>query len=103
MRLNPNHPRNRLRQDGFGFDLYAPLWVEQGGDDHGGCGTDCAEYFAVGAADLFPVFCMGDEHAGADYVVEGGACLGERCADELEDGAGLVGGGEVVGAYRAGA
>lgn len=57
----------------------------------------------MGATDLFPIFGVGDEHAGADDVLKGGAGLRERRADELEDCAGLFGCGEVVGAYGAGA
>jgi hypothetical protein len=60
-----------LREDGFGFDLDAPLGVEQCGDDHGGGGADVGEDFAVGAADLLPVFGAGEEDAGADDVLEG--------------------------------
>ncbi len=50
-----------------------------------------------------PVLCAGEEHAGADDVLEAGAGLGEGFLDEAEDDAGLLGGGEIFSAYRAGA
>ena len=37
----------------------------------------------------FPVFDMGEVHAGADDVVKGGAGFGEGFLDDLEDAAGL--------------
>lgn len=89
--------------DGFGLDLDAPLRVEQLFDgDHGGCGADVGEDLAVGTPDLLPVLGMGEVDARADNVLERGAGVVECGLDELEDGASLVGGGEIVGADRAG-
>ena len=87
----------------FGFDFYAPFRIEQGSNHHGAGGAYSAENFAVGTAYLFPVFGAGDEHAGADDVVEGGAGLSERSLDQLEYGAGLFGRREFLRTHRAGA
>ena len=58
-------------KDGFGLDLDAPLRVEELFDgDHGGGGADVGEDLAVGAADLLPVFGVGEVHARADDVLE---------------------------------
>jgi hypothetical protein len=94
---------SRGRNDRLGFDFHAPFGVEKGGDNHGGGGPDGGKDFAVGEADLFPVFGVGDEHAGADDIGEGGTGLIEGGFDDAEDGAGLVGGGEVFGANGASA
>src|SRR6185437_814000 len=91
-------------KDGFGFDLDAPPGIEElFDDDHGGGGTDAGEDLAVGAADLLPVFGVGEIYAGADDVLEGGTGGLQRGFDELEAGAGLVGGREVFRADGAGA
>lgn len=82
-------------EDGFGFDLNSPFGVEESSHDHGGGGADGAKDLAMSAADLFPIFCAGEEHAGSDDVVKwisGGAGLGEGFFDEGEDRAGLLGG-----------
>jgi len=91
-----------LWEQGFGFDLHAPFGIEQGSNDHGRRGPDCTEDFAMRAAYFFPVLGMGEEHAGAVDVLEGGASLGESGSDQLEYRAGLLCRREVVGADRAG-
>ena len=58
----------------FGFDFDAPLGIEQRGDNHGGCGADLPEDFAVGAADGFPIFLVGNEHTGAVHMLQLRSC-----------------------------
>jgi hypothetical protein len=58
----------------FGFDFNPPLGVEQRGDHHRGCGADFTEDFAVGAADRFPIFLVGNEHTGAVHMLELRSC-----------------------------
>lgn len=79
-----------------GFDFDAPLGVEQSGDDHGGCGQDISEDFTVSAADLFPILCSGEEHAGAVDVLVAGSGFFEGGFDDFEGRAGLVGGRGIV-------
>ena len=59
--------------------------------------------FAVSATDLFPVLDAGEEHAGADDMLEGSSSLRKSRLNELEDGACLLGGGELFGSDRTGA
>src|SRR6185503_3745829 len=61
-----------FRNHGVRFDFDAPTGVKQGCyHDHGGCGADSAEDFTVDAANSFPVFGVGEKHAGTDDVLEG--------------------------------
>jgi hypothetical protein len=46
----------------------------------------------MNAAHGLPVFGVGEEHAGADDIVEGSAGFGQRLFGDLEDAAGLAGG-----------
>ena len=57
----------------------------------------------MNAADGFPVFDVGEIHAGADDVVEGSAGFGESFFSDGEDAAGLAGGVFGVGTDGAGA
>ncbi len=65
-------------------------------------GRIAGEEFAVNAADRFPVFDVGEIHAGADDVVERCAGFGQSLCGDREDAARLAGGVFVVGAHRAG-
>jgi hypothetical protein len=57
-----------------GFDFYTPFGIEERGyHDHGGRGTDVGEELAVNAAGGLPVFGVGEVHAGAIDVLDGGA------------------------------
>jgi hypothetical protein len=67
--------RDDLGKHCFGFDFDAPLGIEQRGDNHGRCGADLAEDFAVGAADGFPILLVGNEHTGAVHMLELRSCL----------------------------
>jgi hypothetical protein len=81
-----------VRNTSVGFDFYTPIWVEEGGyDDHGGGGTDEAEEFAVYAAGGFPVFGMGEVHAGAVDVLDGAAGVFKCGGDQGEALVGLFG------------
>ena len=66
-------------------------------------GRIVAEELAMDAADGFPVFDVGEKHAGADNVVEGCAGFSESFFGDGEDAAGLSGCVFVVGADGAGA
>ena len=80
-------------KDGFGLDLDAPFGIQQFfDDDHSGGGTDVGEDLSVGAADLLPVLGVCDVDAGANDLLEPSAGGLKRGLDELEAGAGLVGG-----------
>ena len=87
----------------FGFDFDAPLGIEQRCDNHRGCGANLTEDLAVGAADRFPIFLVGNEHTGAVHVLELRSCLYERGFNDPQYSACLLGGGKIIGTHRAGA
>jgi hypothetical protein len=89
---------------GIGFNLNAPIWVEQtGDDDHGGGGKDDAEEFAVDSAGRLPVFDVREIHAGAVDVLDGRAGVFESGGDEGEALVGLFGDVGVIGTNGASA
>ena len=70
----PVLPKRHLGKHCFGFDFDAPLGIEQRGDNHRGCGADLTEDFAVGTADRFPIFLVGNEYTGAVHMLELRSC-----------------------------
>ena len=82
--------KKELIEDGVCFDFEEHL----GGDefaylDHGGGGANVLEEFAVGAADIFPVRDISDEHARSDYIFEAGTGTDKCSFDVFNDLDGL--------------
>src|SRR6266567_4015123 len=70
---------------GICLNFYAPAGVEELlDDDHGGGGTDDGEELAMDAADDLPVVSVGEVHAGAVDVLDGGAGVLESGGDDVE-------------------
>jgi len=88
---------------GIGFNLYAPFWVEESSDHHRGGREDGAEYLAVSAANLFPIFSMGEKHTRADDLIEAGTGFLQGSLDKAEGNAGLLGRGAFFSADGSGA
>jgi len=89
---------------GVGFDLDAPLGVEQcGDDDHSGGRPGERKKLAMYAAGCLPIFGVGEIHAGAVDVLNGAARSFERRGDDGETLISLLSDIGLVRAYRTGA
>jgi hypothetical protein len=76
---------------GVRLNFYAPVWIEEFlNDDHSGGGADDGEEFSVDAAGALPVAGVGQEHARAVDVLDGGASVFECGGDDVQTLLGLL-------------
>src|SRR6478672_1739135 len=78
------------RNDGVGLDLDEPVWIDEArNSEDARRRADVAEHLAMDAADLLPMGNVHEVDARAHHLLEPGARILQRLADDLEDGAGL--------------
>src|SRR5438067_2407614 len=69
----------------LGLNLHQHLWIYQRAHrNHGSCGTNFTKDFAVSASNFFPISNVGDEHSGADNVLQFRAGLFESRSNVLQ-------------------
>lgn len=75
----------------FYLDLDVPFGIEEGSDDHGGSRQYLLEDLAVGAAYLFPMLDVSEEHASAIDMLKAGSCFFKGSLDDVERDSCLLG------------